>query len=118
MAGDLEVVVGDTRARVHEEQHDVGGGHGDVDLVADLFGEGVDGFVDETTRVDEVVGTTFELPFAEVTVTSYAGPVVDDRSASTEDPVEQARLSDIGPADDYNTWSLGHPMKGSSSPQR
>jgi hypothetical protein len=114
VARELEIVVGDAGAGVHHEQDDRGVVHRDVDLPLDLLGQGVYGFVDEAAGVDDVDETTFELPFAEMAVTSDTGPVVDNRRAPTEDSVEQAGLPDIGPADDHDTGSLGHRMKGSS----
>src|SRR5690606_36950899 len=98
--------VGRAHGGVHDEQDGVGQLHSDLGLFGhpqvdparvDLPAAGVD-YGEPATGPLGVVGDP---------VPGHARDVLDDRLAATQDPVDQARLADVGPADDRDDGAHG-----------
>lgn len=94
----------DALARVDEEQRRVGISHGRRRLHAHPAGKRVRILVLETCRVDHPELEAEQLGFAFAPVAGYARAVVDERKALADEPVEQGRFADVGPADDGDGW--------------
>ena len=111
--GDRRVVVGDPDRAVDEEQHEICGAHGGLDLAAHLRIE-LGATRQPAAGVDEAELDAQPLPHELLAVAGDAGPVLHDRVLLADDPVEQGALADVGTADDddrrqLDLWvQLGH----------
>ena len=97
--GEGLVVLGHARRRVDQEQHDVGGLDGRLDLAADLRVEVV-AARQPAAGVDQQEVDAQPLGLGLLAVAGHAGSVLDDGHLLADDPVEQRALADVGAADD------------------
>ena len=107
-AADLLVERGEAGAGVDQEERGVGLAHRGDGLGAHPAGKGVGVLVLVAGGVDdpEIQAEQARLAFA--AVAGDSGPVVDERELAADQPVEQGRLADIGPADDRDGGKLRH----------
>ena len=94
-------------ARIDQEQGGVGLAHRGFGLLAHSARQGLRILVLETGGVDHAEVEAEQLRFALAAVAGDAGPVVDQRQALADEPVEQRRFPDVGPADDRDSGQ-GH----------
>ncbi len=98
--GEMLVERGYPGARIDDEEHDVGVGDSTVGLPAHPRRQAVVMQLLETSGVDDVkleIGKA-RVPFA--AVAGHPRRIVDEREPLPDQPVEEGRFSDIGPADD------------------
>ena len=99
-AGDLLVERGETSARVDHEQRGVGTFQADLGLRAHAAGERLGVLVLPPGGVDDGEVHASQDRIAHAAVARHPGLVVDQRQLLADQPVEQRRLADVGPADD------------------
>ena len=102
LAQDLDdrlVDVGDPDGRVDDEQHRVGERDRDLGLAGDPLGEPA-GVRVPAAGVDDGEGPAVPERVVGDPVPGHAGHVLDDGLPASDDPVDQRRLADVGPADD------------------
>ncbi len=83
-------------------------GHGDFNLVPDMFGEfiGVDEAI--AAGIDQFNEAVADFKGDGNSIARDAGHVLDDADAFADQGVEQTALSDVGTADNRDLWKLGH----------
>ena len=96
---DRLVGVGDADGGVDDEEHRVGQGDRDLGLGRDPLGQAA-GVGVPAAGVDDGEGAAVPVGVVGDPVPGHAGDVLDDRLAAADDPVDQRRLADVGPADD------------------
>ena len=107
-AGDLLVERGQAGAGVDQEQGGVGLADRGDGLRPHPAGQGLGILVLVAGGVDDPEFEAEQGRLALAPVAGHAGPVVDQRQLPADQPVEQGRLADIGPADDRDGGQLGH----------
>jgi hypothetical protein len=85
----------------HEHQR-VGKGNRDFGLFLHPRGQRALGALVEAGGIDEGEFEIAQTPFALAAVAGDAGLVIDQRQLLSDQPIEQRRFSDIGPADNGN----------------
>ena len=98
--GEDHVVGGDAGARIDQEQHHIGGGHGTFGLRPHAPFERVGRRVFEPCGIDQGEMHPRDRTLALAAVASDAGPIVHDRVATAGEAVEQGGLAYIGASDD------------------
>jgi hypothetical protein len=98
-APDLLVEWSHPFARVDQEQGGVGVTHCRFGLRTHPPRQGVRVLVLEPRRIDHPKVEPEQLRLALAAVARHARPVVDQREALADEPVEQRRFADVGPAD-------------------
>ena len=120
LAQDLDdrlVDVGDPDGRVDDEQHRVGERDRDLGLAGDPLGEPA-GVRVPASGVDDGEGPAVPERVVGDPVPGHARHVLDHGLAASDDPVDQRRLADVGPADDgedrHGEGRLGGPSSWAS----
>ncbi len=105
---DFFVATGEAVLAIDDEEDEGGLGHGDFDLLLDVFSElvGVDEAV--ATGVDEVDEAAVDFEGEGDAVAGDAGHVFDDADAFLGEGVEEGALTDVGSADDGDDGEGGH----------
>ena len=98
--GEIFVVRRHADARIDHEEDGVGLLHRGFRLPAHAPDERAVGALLEAGRVDDGEGEIGELRLPLAPVARDARAVVDERELLADEPVEQRRFADIGPADD------------------
>ena len=106
-AGDFLVERSHPGAGVDDEQRDIGPGERGLGLRAHPPGQAGRVLVLPAGGVDHGELQADQFRFAEAPVAGYAGLVIDQRQLLADEPVEQRRLADIGPADDDDLGKHG-----------
>ena len=95
--------------RIDQEQRGVGVAHRGFGLLAHPAGQRLRVLVLEARRVDHSEIKPEKLRLAFTAVARDARPIVDQREALADEPVEQGRFADVGPADNgdggQGAWS-------------
>ena len=116
-AADLLVERSQALARIDQEQSGVGLAHRGLGLLPHPAGQRVRVLVLEAGGVDHPELEPEQLRLALAPVAGHARPVVDQRQALADQPVEQGRFADVGPADDGDGGE-GHGARDSSAASR
>ena len=106
--GDLLIPAGQTGLAVHQQQDQIRLRHRQFDLVLDVFGQLVGVNEPISSGVHEFDKSAIDVKRIRHAVARDAGQVLDDADASAGEGVEQAALSDVGPADDGDDGHGGH----------
>ena len=114
-AADLLVERGQAFARIDQEQSRVGVAHRGLGLLAHSAGKRLRVLVLEARGVDHPELESEQVRLALAPVAGDAGAVVDQRQALADEPVEQRRFADVGPADDGD-GGKGHDARSSPLP--
>ena len=85
---------------VEKTDQGVGFADGLKGLLPDFFIERIFGPRNQAPRVDQKKRAAAPVGVGIVAVARDAGLVIDQRLIAADEPVEKARLADIGPADD------------------
>ena len=96
------VVRRQTRARVDHEHQGIGKPDRGLGLLLHPRGQRTLGALVEARGIDDGEFEIAETPLALAAVAGDAGLVIDQRELLSDQPVEQRRFSDIGPADNGN----------------
>jgi hypothetical protein len=98
--GELPVDRGEARAHIHHEQDRVGALDCGLRLLHHAGDQAVGRPLVETRGIDRRECQVAEPAMTFAPVARHAGPVVDQREALADQPVEQRRVADIRPSDD------------------
>ena len=101
---DLLIQRHDASPGIDHEQHHTRRFQGRGDLLLDVGREIVRVFDAHAAGVDQLEVAVVQAHQVRHAVARHAGRVIDNREPLADEPIEEARFADIGPADDDNLW--------------